>query len=96
MAHHDINNDQDLRGIFGSSTSLAVGDTVSINHINVGVTKEPVVNVSPGNPNQADVIELKSTVCIQKYKCPINKSAVIIIFDSVSPVPAAKVLYLLK
>ena len=96
MAHHDINNDQDLRGIFGSSTSLAVGDTVSINHINIGIINEPVVNIFPGNSNQADVIKLKSTVCIQNYKCSINKSAVIIIFDSASIVPAAKVLYLLK
>lgn len=95
MAHHDINNDQDLRGIFGSSTSLAVGDTVSFNHIKIGVINEPVINIYLGNPNQADVIKLKSTVCIQKYKCPIKKSSVIIIFDSDSTVPAAKVLYLL-
>ncbi|SBT60892.1 Uncharacterised protein [Plesiomonas shigelloides] len=94
MAHYDINNDQDLRNIFGSPITLAIGDTVSINHINIGVTNEPVVNVSPGNKNQAYVIQLKSTVCIQKYKSPI--SGLIIIFDSASPVPKADILYLLK
>ena len=65
--NYQVNSDQDLINLFSNIDAMSNSDTVTIAHVNIGISQEPIKAVYPGSQGQADLIHLKNNNCIQRY-----------------------------